>query len=81
MAVAFAEAASLLLGVSQAAALMAFAPGGLEAMAILAFTLAIDPVYVAAHHLVRFMAIGLTVPLIFRARPSWFGVPPDPPQR
>lgn len=81
VAVAFAEAASLLLGVSQAAALMAFAPGGLEAMAILAFTLAIDPVYVAAHHLVRFMAIGLTVPLIFRARPSWFGVPPDPPQR
>ena len=81
VAVAFAEAASLLLGVSQAAALMAFAPGGLEAMAILAFTLAIDPVYVAAHHLVRFLVIGITVPLVFRTRPSWFGAPPNPPQR
>jgi uncharacterized protein len=64
MAVAalFAWPAALLAGVPYATALVAFAPGGLEAMAMLAFALGLDPLYVGAHHLVRFVAIGLILP-------------------
>ena len=54
--------AAWLAGVPYAAALIAFAPGGLEAMAMLAFALGLDPLYVGAHHLVRFVAIGLILP-------------------
>jgi len=46
------------------AALLAFAPGGIEALAILSLALDLDPLYVAAHHLMRFFAIGLALPLI-----------------
>jgi uncharacterized protein len=64
MAVAslFAWPAAFLAGVPYATALVAFAPCGLEAMAMLAFALGLDPLYVGAHHLVRFIAIGLILP-------------------
>lgn len=64
MAVAalFAWPAALAAGVPYATALVAFAPGGLEAMAMLAFALGLDPLYVGVHHLVRFVAIGLVLP-------------------
>lgn len=54
--------AALAAGVPYAAALVAFAPGGLEAMAMLAFAMGLDPLYVGAHHLVRFIAIGMLLP-------------------
>lgn len=78
VAAVFAEATSLILGISQEAALLAFAPGGLEAMSILAFTLAIDPVYVATHHIARFLMIGVCLPIVARVRPALFGEPPAP---
>lgn len=46
--------------------LLAFAPGALEMMIILAFVLGLDPAFVAAHHLVRFIAIALTLPLLVK---------------
>jgi hypothetical protein len=46
--------------------LIAFAPGALEVMIILAFVLGLDPTFVAAHHLVRFIGIALTLPLLTR---------------
>ncbi|WP_224406655.1 AbrB family transcriptional regulator [Afifella sp. IM 167] len=55
-----------LLGVPIEQTFMAFAPGALEALTILAFTLHIDPAYVAAHHVVRFMVLAFSVPLIAR---------------
>ncbi len=66
MAVAFAFAwpAAWLAGVPYATAMAAFAPGGLEAMAMLAFAMGLDPLYVGAHHLARFMLLGLAMPLI-----------------
>jgi hypothetical protein len=66
MAVAFAFAwpAAWLAGVPYATAMAAFAPGGLEAMAMLAFAMGLDPLYVGAHHLARFMLLGLLMPLI-----------------
>ena len=42
---------------------MAYAPGGLETMAILAFALHLDPAYVAVHHLARFMFVSLMMPI------------------
>lgn len=44
--------------------LVAFAPGGIEAMTILAFVLGLDPAFVATHQLARFLGISLLLPLI-----------------
>lgn len=66
IAAVFAYAASLLAGVPFGQALVAFAPGGLEAMIVLGAALGLDPIYVGLHHLVRFFGIGLTVPLSLR---------------
>ncbi len=46
--------------------LVAFAPGGIEAMTILAFVLGLDPAFVATHQLARFLGISLLLPLIAR---------------
>jgi uncharacterized protein len=42
--------------------LVAFAPGGLEAMLVLGASLGLDPIYVGLHHLVRFFGIALLLP-------------------
>lgn len=73
MAVAFAFAwpAAWLAGVPYASAMAAFAPGGLEAMAMLAFAMGLDPLYVGAHHLTRFMLLGLLMPFVVgRVKPE-----------
>ena len=54
------------LGVPFIQALLAFAPGALDALIIIAFTLNADPAYVAAHHVVRFVAIVAMVPFLAR---------------
>lgn len=66
IAMLFALSVSHFLSIPIGQTLLAFAPGGLEAMVILAFTLNLDPAYVAAHHLARFLFIGLTVPFFAR---------------
>lgn len=63
-AVAFAALAAWLAGVSFADGLVAFAPGGLEAMTVLALVLGLDPIYVGIHHIVRFLSIGLVLPFV-----------------
>ena len=50
-------------------ALAAFAPGGLEAMTMMAFALGLDPLCVGAHHRTRFLFISLTLPWAAR----WLG--------
>jgi uncharacterized protein len=62
----FALAAARLAGVSVGVAFIAFAPGGLEAMALLALLLGLDPLFVGAHHMVRFMTVGFALPLLVR---------------
>ncbi|MGL4496867.1 MAG: AbrB family transcriptional regulator, partial [Beijerinckiaceae bacterium] len=66
IATAFAWLASVLVGVRFGAALLAFAPGGLEAMSMLSIALNLDPLYVGAHHIARFMGIGLMLPVMIR---------------
>jgi uncharacterized protein len=51
-----------LTGISFGHALVAYAPGGLEAMIILGVALGLDPVYVGLHHLLRFFGIALLIP-------------------
>ncbi len=46
--------------------LMAFAPGGLDSIGVLVFTLKLDAAYVTVHQLVRFLGIAATLPVLFR---------------
>jgi uncharacterized protein len=62
VAIVFAWIASLAAQVPFGQALVAFAPGGLEAMIILGVALGLDPIYVGLHHLVRFFGLGLLIP-------------------
>ncbi|WP_244490767.1 AbrB family transcriptional regulator [Aureimonas frigidaquae] len=48
---------------------LAYAPGALEALTVLAYQFDIDPAYVAAHHVVRFVGIALLVPFLARRLP------------
>lgn len=45
---------------------VSFAPGALDAMMILALALQLDPVYVGAHHVARFLLISLWLPFAAR---------------
>ncbi|MEJ8473323.1 AbrB family transcriptional regulator [Roseibium algae] len=46
--------------------LLAYAPGGLEVMTLLAFMLDMDPAFVAAHQLVRYIGMVLLLPFATR---------------
>ena len=64
MTVIFATIASRFFDVSFGTALMAYAPGGQDAMMILALTMGVDPIFVSAHHLARYLFINMTLPVI-----------------
>ena len=70
VAFAFAWPAALLAGVSYADSMTAFAPGGLEAMAMLAFAMGLDTLYVGSHHLMRFLIIGFAMPFLIDRIPG-----------
>lgn len=67
---AFAVAVTRLVGIGLDSALLAFAPGGFEAMIVLALLMNVDALYVGAHHIVRFLAIGFLLPVLFRSPPA-----------
>jgi membrane AbrB-like protein len=72
-AAAFAILSARLSGAPFADALAAFAPGGLEAMTMMAFALGLDPLFVGAHHLARFLFISIALPVMgprFAREPS-----------
>ena len=62
IAVAGAVVASAAADLPIALTLLAFAPGGLEAMTIMAFALNLDPAYVAAHQVARYIGLVLVMP-------------------
>lgn len=45
---------------------LAYAPGGVDAMSVLALAIGLEPAFVAAHHLARFLGLALFLPLWFR---------------
>ena len=46
---------------------MAFAPGAMDVMMAIALTMHLDPVFVGAHHLFRFLGVSVTMPFVIRA--------------
>ena len=54
------------LSIGVAEVMIAFAPGSVDAMMLLALALSLDPVYVGAHHLTRIFFVSLTMPLVAR---------------
>jgi membrane AbrB-like protein len=63
----FVLAVTALLPLPVADVVVAFSPGAQDAMMVLALALHLDPVYVAAHHVVRFVVVSVTVPLLVRS--------------
>ncbi|RIY03287.1 AbrB family transcriptional regulator [Aureimonas flava] len=57
------------LGIAFGKIALAYAPGALEALTVLAFQFNLDPAYVAAHHVVRFVGLALIVPVLARRLP------------
>ncbi|TNJ47470.1 AbrB family transcriptional regulator [Phaeobacter sp. B1627] len=55
------------LGLSPALLIVAFAPGGVEAMAAIAVTLGLDPAFVAAHHVMRLLILTGLIPWMLHA--------------
>jgi membrane AbrB-like protein len=66
LAALFGEAVEATLGIPFSAALLAFAPGGLAEMSLIALSLDIDAAYVSSHHIVRIFMIVLAAPFVFR---------------
>ena len=64
VAVIGAVVTSAVAGLPIALTLLAFAPGGLEAMTIMAFALNLDPAYVAAHQVARYIGLVLLMPVV-----------------
>ncbi|KAF0228355.1 MAG: hypothetical protein FD175_2136 [Beijerinckiaceae bacterium] len=60
-------AAAWLVGIPVAEALVAYAPGGLEAMVMLGLAMGLDPLYVTSHHVARFVMIAAALPFFARA--------------
>jgi uncharacterized protein len=66
----FALGAHYWLGLPYGQLWLAYAPGGVEAMAIMAFALGFDPAFVGGHHVIRIIAINLVIPLWLRGSGS-----------
>jgi uncharacterized membrane protein AbrB (regulator of aidB expression) len=59
---AFVAVIALTTPVRLADLLVAYAPGAMDAMLALALTLHIDPIFVGAHHLSRFIFVTIATP-------------------
>jgi hypothetical protein len=57
---------SWLLSMAYGQVFVAFAPGGVEAMAAMALALNYDPAFVAVHHIYRIIMLILALPLFLK---------------
>ncbi len=57
-------AASKFTGLPLVVVLLAYAPGGLEVMTILAFALGLNPAFVATHQVARYLGLSLAMPML-----------------
>lgn len=80
IAAAAAAAVATLLDLPFGQVMVAFAPGGVEAMASMALFLGYDPVYVGTHHILRILGLAMTLPwLLARIGPPREPAPQPPP--
>lgn len=63
-----AAAGTLLLPLPFGQLWLAYAPGGVEAMAVMALALQLDPAFVGAHHVLRILALNLISPFWLRGQ-------------
>ena len=63
VALGFALATAALLSLSIGDVVIAYAPGALDAMMILALALNLDPAFIGAHHLARFVLVLIAMPI------------------
>jgi hypothetical protein len=75
IAAAFAGALLFFVNIPVAEAAIAFAPGSVDAMMLLALALHLDPVYVGAHHLTRIFFVSLSMPIVARRKARGAVVP------
>lgn len=71
----FAAAASFTVNLNLPDIVVSYSPGALDAMMILALALHLDPIFVGAHHVARFMLVSAAMPLFVRI----YGQTPPPP--
>jgi membrane AbrB-like protein len=71
----FAAVAAFVLNLNLSDIVVSYAPGALDAMMILALALHLDPIFVGAHHVARFMLISAALPLFVKI----YGQSPPPP--
>src|SRR5690606_15985611 len=67
VALAFAVPVAWLLDLTVAQLWLAYSPGGVDVMTIMAMALGLDPAFVGSHHVVRFIGLGFVVPLWVRS--------------
>lgn len=67
-----------LFGQTTEQVLLAYAPGGLAEMSLIALAMGAEVDYVALHHIVRITIVVLMAPLVFRLLRPWLA-PPNPP--
>jgi uncharacterized protein len=82
VAAAFALVAAQLVPAGPADLVVAFSPGAQDTMMLLALALQLDPVFVGAHHLARYVLVSLSVSFVAHAiiRREARKAPGDPPQ-
>ncbi len=61
---AFAALAAPMFHMPFATALVAYAPGGQDAMMVLALGLGVDPIFVSVNHLARYFFVNLSLPFV-----------------
>jgi hypothetical protein len=69
---------ALLTGLPGPTIALAYAPGGLSEMGLIALVLGIDVAFVATHHVVRMLLIVVTAPVAARMMTRRHGPPPPP---
>jgi membrane AbrB-like protein len=72
----FAVGVAWLLTLRTDSLVIAYAPGAMEAMTIIAFALHLDPVFVGVHQLARFTFMSLVLPAAVGVIRTWEGTPP-----
>lgn len=55
-----------ILSVQPASIVVGFAPGAQDTMMVLALTLHLDPVFVGAHHIARYLIVSVSIPFMAR---------------
>lgn len=73
----FAAAAAFTVNLNLPDVVVSYSPGALDAMMILALALHLDPIFVGAHHVARFMLVSAALPLFVRI---YGQTPPAPPK-